>query len=269
MIADPLIRRISERYLSARVRCDFRTCLQETSCLSDLATLPCQGRCGGGQRKEEIAMRVKLLVAGALAGLLATGGTATAKAPPAGGARPLPVAEATALAATGGLQRLASPGWSAPRRPSQRRPGRVRRCRRTGAVVARGRRLGSAGATTAPRPLRPSPQRRPQGAPRTPHGGSGARGRTSSGSPTPPTGVPSSATTSRTARRASPAAARSAARTGRQRADQWRHRLLVVRDALVGRVRVPDGDPLDHVAPEPLPRRLAQRVGQLGDRRDG
>jgi hypothetical protein len=47
-------------------------------------------------------MRVKLLVAGAVAGLLATAGAASAKAPPAGGARPLPVAEATALAAAGG-----------------------------------------------------------------------------------------------------------------------------------------------------------------------
>jgi hypothetical protein len=46
-------------------------------------------------------MRVKFLVAGALTGLLATGGAALAKAPPAGGAKPLPVAEATALAASG------------------------------------------------------------------------------------------------------------------------------------------------------------------------
>jgi hypothetical protein len=47
-------------------------------------------------------MRIKLLVAGAVTGLLATAGAASAKAPPAGGARPLPVAEATALAAAGG-----------------------------------------------------------------------------------------------------------------------------------------------------------------------
>ena len=46
-------------------------------------------------------MRVKLLVAGVLSGLLTTGGAAFAKAPPADGPRPLPVAEATALAATG------------------------------------------------------------------------------------------------------------------------------------------------------------------------
>ena len=46
-------------------------------------------------------MRIKLLVAGAVTGLLATAGAASAKAPPAGGARPLPVAEATALAAAG------------------------------------------------------------------------------------------------------------------------------------------------------------------------
>jgi hypothetical protein len=46
-------------------------------------------------------MRAKLLVAGVLTGLLTTGGAAMAKAPPAGGARPLPPAEATTLAATG------------------------------------------------------------------------------------------------------------------------------------------------------------------------
>ena len=46
-------------------------------------------------------MRVKLLVAGVLTGLLTTGGAAMAKAPPAGGARPLSPAEASALAASG------------------------------------------------------------------------------------------------------------------------------------------------------------------------
>jgi len=46
-------------------------------------------------------MRVKLLVAGVLTGLLTTGGAAMAKAPPAGGARPLSPADASALAASG------------------------------------------------------------------------------------------------------------------------------------------------------------------------
>ena len=212
-------------------------------------------------------MRVKLLVAGALAGLLATGGTATAKRA-TGRRRP---------AAAGSRRRRRSPrpgspaapsrGSSAPRRRSRRRPGRMRRCRSHRAVAAARR---SARARPARR-RRPSRRGGGHGLRRErARGGSGARGRTSSGSPTPRTGARSTATTSRTARRASTA-------TGTLCSTNWTGSALISGgigyswfvDALVGRVRVPDRDPVDHAAPEPLPRRLAQRVGQLGDRRSG
>ena len=162
-----------------------------------------------------------------------------------------------------------SPGPSAPRRRSQRRPTGCDGRGRTGAVAARGRRAGSARAT-GPRRRRPSPRRRPTGAPRTLRGGSGARGRTSSGSPTPRTGVRSTATTSPTARRASPAG-------GTLCSTNWTGSALIsggigyswfVMRSSAG-FACPTRDPMDHAAPEPLPRRLPERLGQLGDRRDG